>query len=384
VELASEEQWRNFRFIEGDTRDKVACRQAIRFTPVDEAFSTTFSGEDVGEYSNTPIDYVLHQADLGSVPRSIEDPATTHDVNVNGFVNMLIAARDAGVRRFVYAASSSVYGDEPDLPKQEDRTGRPLSPYALTKRINEEYADIFARTYGMETIGLRYFNVFGPRQDPNGPYAAVVPLWFHALANNEVAYINGDGETSRDFCYVDNAVQANLLAATSINPKALNRAYNVAVGERTSLNQLFVAIRDLLAENKPEVRGATPVYRDFRPGDVRHSLADIERAAQLLGYQPVQTLGIGLREAKDWYNRRPDKQRCKRATSHRDHRHRRVTIQTQRRFAPIGSTSLRNGWDTTVPTPISTDLTNTTNAVSIAYYQTLVQGVAFRWWFIPP
>jgi UDP-N-acetylglucosamine 4-epimerase len=247
------------------------------------------------------MDAVLHQAALGSVPRSIEDPVLTNENNITGFLNMLVAARDNRVRRFVYAASSSTYGDHPGLPKTEAIIGRPLSPYAVTKYVNELYADVFAKTYGMALIGLRYFNIFGRRQDPDGAYAAVIPRWIKAMIHNEPVYINGDGETSRDFCYIDNAVQANLLAATTRNPEALNQVYNVAVGERTTLNQLYDTIKTLLAPRHPHLADAAPVYRDFRPGDVRHSLADISKANTLLGYTPTHRIGQGLTKAMSWY-----------------------------------------------------------------------------------
>jgi UDP-N-acetylglucosamine 4-epimerase len=246
------------------------------------------------------VDYVLHQAALGSVPRSIEDPLTTNAANITGFVNMLVAARDAGVRRFVYAASSSTYGDHPDLPKIEERIGNPLSPYAVTKLVNELYAAVFARSYGFKSIGLRYFNIFGQRQDPNGAYAAVIPRWFAALLTGEPVFINGDGETSRDFCFIDNCVQANLLAATAPD-EAADQVYNVAFGERTSLNELFALIRERVADRVPAARAAEPVYRDFRAGDVRHSLADISRAGRLLGYAPEYSVRSGLDKAADWY-----------------------------------------------------------------------------------
>jgi UDP-N-acetylglucosamine 4-epimerase len=247
------------------------------------------------------MDYVLHQAALGSVPRSIEDPLLTNASNIDGFLAMLVAARDAGVRRFVYAASSSTYGDHPGLPKVEDVIGKPLSPYAVTKYVNELYADVFARAYGMDSIGLRYFNIFGRRQDPQGAYAAVIPKWIASMIRNEPVYVNGDGETSRDFCYIDNVIQANLLAATSSNPAAANQVYNIAVGERTSLNQLYEAIRVNLVARYPHLAGARPVYRDFRAGDVRHSLADISKARTLIGYAPTHRIGDGLAEAMDWY-----------------------------------------------------------------------------------
>ncbi|WP_281405387.1 NAD-dependent epimerase/dehydratase family protein, partial [Methylosinus sporium] len=276
--LVGPEQWRRFDFIEGDIRDLDACRRAC-----------------------DGVDYVLHQAALGSVPRSIADPVVTNGVNVAGSVNMLVAARDAGVERFVYAASSSTYGDHPALPKVEDAIGRPLSPYAVTKLVNELYAEVFARCYGMKTIGLRYFNVFGPRQDPNGAYAAVIPRWTAAMIAGDAVYIYGDGATSRDFCYVANAVEANLLAATTANPPGSSQVYNVAVGDRTSLNELYAALRGLLAPSFPHLRRAEPIYRDFRPGDVRHSQADIGKAATHLGYAPAYRIGEGLSLAMPWY-----------------------------------------------------------------------------------
>lgn len=272
------EQWRRHRFVEADIRDLDACRDACR-----------------------DIDVVLHQAALGSVPRSLTDPIATNASNVDGFLNMLVAARDAGVRRFVYAASSSTYGDEPGLPKVEDRIGRPLSPYAVTKLVNELYADVFARCYGLQTIGLRYFNVFGARQDPDGAYAAVIPCWVRAMLVGEEVAINGDGETSRDFCHVDNAVQANLLAAMTDDPAAIDQVYNVAVDDRTSLNRLFELLRDALAQAEPSVARVRPVHRDFRPGDVRHSQADIGKARRLLGYVPTHRLTEGIRAAMPWY-----------------------------------------------------------------------------------
>jgi UDP-N-acetylglucosamine 4-epimerase len=244
---------------------------------------------------------VLHQAALGSVPRSLADPVTTHEANVDGFLNTLLAARDAGVRRFVYAASSSTYGDHEALPKVEDRIGRPLSPYAVTKLVNELYADVFAHCYDMHSVGLRYFNVFGARQDPEGAYAAVIPRWVRAMIEGERVVINGDGETSRDFCFVDNAVQANLLAAATDDPAAINQVYNVAVDERTSLNQLFLLLRDAVAARLPERASLVPEYGDFRPGDVRHSQADTGKARRLLGYAPAYRLVDGIRMAIPWY-----------------------------------------------------------------------------------
>ncbi len=271
-------RWGRFTLIDGDIRRLDDCRRACQ-----------------------GADYVLHQAALGSVPRSIEDPIATNRANIDGFLNMLTAARDAAVKRFVYAASSSTYGDHPGLPKVEDQIGSPLSPYAVTKYVNELYADVFTRTYGFRTIGLRYFNIFGRRQDPAGAYAAVIPKWFSALINGQPVYINGDGETSRDFCYIDNCVQANLLAATAEDAAATNRVYNVAFGERTTLNELFALVREQVAARRPDAGAAEPVYRDFRAGDVRHSLADISRAANLLGYQPNFSAREGLREAGSWY-----------------------------------------------------------------------------------
>jgi UDP-N-acetylglucosamine 4-epimerase len=246
------------------------------------------------------VDHVLHQAALGSVPRSIADPRASHRANVDGFLEMLIAARDAGVKRFVYASSSSVYGDEPNLPKVESRVGRVLSPYAATKAVNELYAGVFQLTYGLECVGLRYFNVFGPRQDPDGPYAAVIPKWVKALLQGETCTINGDGETSRDFCYVKNAVQANLLSALA-PAAATDRAYNVAFGQRTTLTELFAMLRDGLAPSHAAVRGREPVFADFRKGDVRHSLADISAAREQIGYEPSHDVRRGIAEALGWY-----------------------------------------------------------------------------------
>jgi len=252
-------------------------------------------------HGTNPVDYVFHQAALGSVPRSLEDPITTNQSNIDGFLNMLVAARDAKVKRFVYAASSSTYGDHPDLPKVEDKIGKPLSPYAVTKLVNEIYADVFARAYDFKTIGLRYFNIFGQRQDPNGAYAAVIPKWTSAMIHNEPVIINGDGDTSRDFCYIANTIQANLLAATAQHRDAANQVYNVAVGDRTTLNVLFEAIRAALEPRFPHLKVFEPNYRDFRAGDVRHSLADITKASSLLGYQPSHRIREGLDEAMDWY-----------------------------------------------------------------------------------
>lgn len=276
-EAVGDEAWSRFAFIEDDIRSEAACAQAC-----------------------AGVDMVLHQAALGSVSRSIDNPVMTNEVNVSGFLNMLVAARDAKVKRFVYAASSSTYGDHPDLPKVEDRIGNPLSPYAVTKYVNELYANVFGRTYGLESVGLRYFNVFGPRQDPNGAYAAVIPQWVAALIRNEELRINGDGETSRDFCYIDNVVQANLLSAFA-GGDAVNQVYNIAVNDRTSLNELYGMMRDLLREQFPHLEAHQPRYVDFRRGDVRHSQADIGKAAALLGYQPTHRIGEGLRQAMAWY-----------------------------------------------------------------------------------
>jgi UDP-N-acetylglucosamine 4-epimerase len=244
---------------------------------------------------------VLHQAALGSVPRSLEDPIRTNSANITGFLNMLVASRDANFKRFVYAASSSTYGDHPALPKVEDIIGKPLSPYAVTKYVNELYADVFGRCYGLESIGLRYFNVFGSRQNPNGAYAAVIPKWYSALLNSEPVFINGDGETSRDFCFIANVVQANILAATSTNPEAINQIYNVALGDRTTLNELFKLIRDRVAKTNPTIATAEPSYRDFRNGDVRHSQASIDKIQQHLGYIPTHRVAEGLDEATEYY-----------------------------------------------------------------------------------
>ena len=270
-------QWARFTFLEGDIRELPRCHAAC-----------------------AGVDYVLHQAALGSVPRSIHDPLTTHAVNVDGFLNMLVAARDAGVARVVYAASSSTYGDHPGLPKVEAVIGKPLSPYAVTKYVNELYADVFARSYGLASIGLRYFNVFGPRQDPNGAYAAVIPKWAAAILSGATVVINGDGETSRDFCFVANAVQANLLAATA-PASAANQVYNVAVGDQTTLNELYALLAARLAARCPGLNPAAPVHRDFRAGDVRHSRADISKARGLLGYAPSHRIDAGLDAAAQWY-----------------------------------------------------------------------------------
>ena len=272
------QKWANFRLIRGDICDLADCNKAAQ-----------------------GVDYVLHEAALGSVPRSVADPIATNQANINGFLNMLLASRDARVKRFVYAASSSTYGDHPALPKVEGCIGKPLSPYAVTKYVNELYAEVFASTYGFQSIGLRYFNVFGPHQNPDGAYAAVIPKWISAMLNSQPLYINGDGETSRDFCFVANVVQANLLAATAEAPEALNQVYNVAVGDRTTLRELHVLIQHELQKRLPQLQIEAPVYRDFRAADVRHSLASIEKASKLLGYEPTHAIDRGMAEAMDWY-----------------------------------------------------------------------------------
>ncbi|TFH10017.1 MAG: Vi polysaccharide biosynthesis UDP-N-acetylglucosaminuronic acid C-4 epimerase TviC [Nitrosomonadales bacterium] len=277
-ERVGEQAWLNFSFIEGDICQLEDCRKAC-----------------------CKVDYVLHHAALGSVPRSIESPILTNENNISGFVNMLVASRDASVKRFVYAASSSTYGDHPDLPKVESMIGRPLSPYAVTKYVNELYAEVFSSCYGIESIGLRYFNVFGPRQDPNGAYAAVIPQWIAALIKGELLRINGDGETSRDFCYIENVIQVNILAALSNDPKAVNQVYNVALNEATSLNRLYEMIRSLLVKEFPYLKNHKPEYVAFREGDVRHSQADISKATRLLGYTPTHRIDKGLKQALDWY-----------------------------------------------------------------------------------
>lgn len=286
--LVSSKEWANFQFINGDIRELADCQRACK-----------------------GVDYVLHQAALGSVPRSLADPVTTNSVNVSGFLNMLLSARDANVKSFTYAASSSTYGDHPALPKVEDLIGNPLSPYAVTKYVNELYADVFSKCYDFHTIGLRYFNVYGPRQTPNGAYAAVIPKWISSLLKGETVVINGDGESTRDFTFIENAIQANLLAATiadnpisgkhiHINSLALNQIYNIAVGDRTSLNELFYLLRDNLTAHgiSPNVK---PEYHDFRIGDVRHSLADISKAKRLLGYKPLHFMTGGIQATTRWY-----------------------------------------------------------------------------------
>ena len=272
------ESWNKFQFISGDIRSFSDCQKACK-----------------------GVDFVLHQAALGSVPRSLADPIATNSTNIDGFLNILVASRDAKVKSFTYAASSSTYGDHPALPKKEENIGNPLSPYAVTKYVNELYADVFFRCYEFNTIGLRYFNVFGRRQDPEGAYAAVIPKWISAMISGKAVIINGDGETSRDFCYVDNVVQANLLAATISEESAKNQVYNVAVGDRTSLNELFLKIKENLLFKYPHLKHSNPTYHDFRKGDVRHSLADINKIKKLIGYEPIYRISDGLKEAIEWY-----------------------------------------------------------------------------------
>jgi len=274
--LVTPQQWQKFKFIEGDIREYATCEEAVK-----------------------GVDYVLHQAALGSVPRSIADPITSNAANITGFLNMLQAAKEEGVASFTYAASSSTYGDHPALPKVEENIGNPLSPYAVTKYVNELYGGVYAKTYGFKTIGLRYFNVFGQRQDPNGAYAAVIPKWTASMIQGEDVFINGDGETSRDFCYIENTVQMNLLAATAPE-EAKNQVYNVAVGDRTTLNDLYAAIKAALIANGVNVE-AEPVYRDFRAGDVRHSQANIDKSKKLLGYAPLFRIHDGISIAMKWY-----------------------------------------------------------------------------------
>lgn len=279
--IVSREQWENFNFMQADICNMTSCLTAC-----------------------TGVDYVLHQAALGSVPRSVEDPITTNASNVTGFLNMLAAARNSEVKRFVYAASSSSYGDHPGLPKVEDQIGKPLSPYAVTKYVNELYAEVFGKTYGLQSIGLRYFNVFGPRQDPEGAYAAVIPKWITSMVKGEPVYINGDGETSRDFCYIANVVQANLLSAITPNIDAVNQVYNIAVGGITTLNDLYAKLKQNLIGSYPHLKNAQPIYRDFRAADVRHSLASIEKAKNRLVYEPTHNLVQGLALTVPWYTSR--------------------------------------------------------------------------------
>lgn len=279
-EAVSADQWKRFSFVEGDIRDLAVCRKL-----------------------SYGIDFILHQAAFGSVPRSLSDPVNFNDNNITGTLNMLVAARECKARRFVYATSSSVYGDNPTLPKVEDAIGAPLSPYAVTKYVGELYAGVFSRCYGTETVGLRYFNVFGPRQDPNGAYAAVIPKWIADMIQGNAVYINGTGETSRDFCYVENVVQANILAATTENPEAINQVYNIAVNARTTLNQLFEMLRTRLEPYYAHLKEFKPTYRDFRPGDIMHSHANIAKARNLLGYQPTHTIEDGLDVSLEWYKK---------------------------------------------------------------------------------
>lgn len=279
--LVTTEQWNKFLFIEGDIRNLDDCKKAC-----------------------TDVDYVLHEAAIGSVPRSIENPILTNQCNIDGFLNMLVTSRDAKVKSFTYAASSSTYGDHPDLPKIEHQIGKPLSSYAVTKYVNELYADVFSMAYDFNCIGLRYFNVFGSRQDPDGAYAAVIPKWINAMIKKNPIYINGDGETSRDFCYIKNVVQANLLAACSKNDAAKNQVYNVALNARTSLNQLFELLKNSLTKRGHDLGGVDKIYQDFRLGDVLHSQADIGKAMKLLGYSPEHTLEQGIDEALWWYEMR--------------------------------------------------------------------------------
>lgn len=276
--IAQHEGNPNFELIEGDIRSMTDCERAVE-----------------------GIDYVLHQAALGSVPRSIKDPQTSNEVNVSGFLNMLVAARDAGVKRFIYAASSSTYGDSENLPKVEDVIGKPLSPYAITKYVNELYAEIFSKTYGLETIGLRYFNVFGRRQDPNGAYAAVIPLFVKKFMNHESPVINGAGDYSRDFTYIDNVIQMNERAMLTDNPEAVNTVYNTAVGDRTTLNELVGYLKEFLTEYDAEIANVEMIHGPNRQGDIPHSLASVDKARRLLGYEPTHVIREGLQEAVKWY-----------------------------------------------------------------------------------
>ena len=277
-DLASKNSDCGFEFIEGDICQLEDCQRAVE-----------------------NADYVLHQAALGSVPRSIKNPIASHQANVSGFLNMLWATKEAGIKRIVYASSSSIYGDNPNLPKVENSIGKPLSPYAATKFMNEVYADVFSKTYGIETIGLRYFNVFGPHQQPNGPYAAVIPKWIGLMLEQKPITIFGDGETSRDFCFIDNVVQMNLRCATTINKAAVNQEYNVAYHRQTSLNSLFTKIKEMLISEESNLEIHDPNYEDFRPGDVRHSLADINKGNSLVGYEPTDDIESGLKKSIKWY-----------------------------------------------------------------------------------
>jgi len=293
IKASAGARWGNFRFIEGDIRRIADCREACR-----------------------EVELVLHEAALGSVPRSIDDPVATTDNNVMGFLNMLVAARDAGVSRFVYASSSAVFGDHPAMPKVEPVIGKAVSPYGLSKHVNELYAEVFARCYGFEAIGLRYFNVFGPRQDANGAYPSVIPAFVTALLSGQAAYINGDGSFSRDFCYVENVVQANLLAATVEAEEAINQAYNVAVGGETTLNELFAMVRTLAARRNPRLRGVNPIYREVRKGDLPYTRADIGKAASLLGFEPKVSVMQGLERTVDWYAAELDAETPERKVAH--------------------------------------------------------------------
>jgi len=295
-----EKAWKQFHFVRGDIRKMNDCYKAFGQEMPKLGRSLKVNAKR-SRHTAHSVDIVLHQAALGSVPRSINNPLSTHEVNVTGFVNMLIATRDAGVRRFVYASSSSVYGDSKELPKHEERIGNQLSPYAVSKYANELYAKVFGRCYGLETIGLRYFNVFGPRQDPNGPYAAVIPRWIAAIKKGDRVRINGDGKTSRDFCYVDNVVQANLLAALGKKREETCQIYNVACGNKTTLSTLNRVICIAIKKINPQVKIKNSFYQQFRRGDVRHSLASIEKARVLLGYEPTHPIKAGLEEAMDWY-----------------------------------------------------------------------------------
>ncbi|MDZ4660828.1 MAG: SDR family oxidoreductase [Pseudomonadota bacterium] len=285
--LVSAKQWKNFSFFKGDITSIEDCKKVFALRP----------------------EFVLHQAALGSVPRSIENPIATNHHNVTGFLNVIEFAKNVRVKGFVYASSSAVYGDHPELPKVEERIGNCLSPYAVSKKIDEQYADVFNLNYGFRAIGLRYFNVFGARQSPNGPYAAVIPKWIDALAGEQTVLINGDGETSRDFCYVKNVVQANILAAAGQTKTNAPKIFNIACGDRTTLNELYRILKDLLVSINPNVKNAKATYQDFRAGDVKHSLADISNAKQFLGYEPKVKIGEGLKECFAWYLSTPKAQK---------------------------------------------------------------------------
>jgi UDP-N-acetylglucosamine 4-epimerase len=296
--IVNPDQWKNFKFIKGDITNLADCQHAMSFDL--SSRKEIKIGCENQESKSFPVEFVLHQAALGSVPRSLVDPVLTNTTNISGFLNIMLVAKDAKVKSFTYAASSSTYGDHPDLPKVEETIGKPLSPYAVTKYVNELYAGVFASCYGFNAIGLRYFNVFGPRQDPKGDYAAVIPKWTAAIIKDMPVIINGDGESSRDFCYIENVVQMNLLAATTENEQAKNQVYNVALGERRSLKELYeVLIRNLGDHHIKKT--SQPIYREFRRGDVRHSLADINKAKKLLGYQPTNSLAEGISKTMPWY-----------------------------------------------------------------------------------